>query len=94
MGTPSYMSPEQLSGAKVDGRANLFSLGETLYELLTGEKPFTGDTVATLIYCIANAPHPPIEQACGDLPPGCRAIIDHALEKDPNKRCQRGSEMG
>jgi serine/threonine-protein kinase len=93
MGTPSYMSPEQLSGAKVDGRADLFSLGVTLYELLTGEKPFTGDTVATLMYRIANAPHPPIEQARGDLPPGCRAIIDHALEKDPNKRYQQGSEM-
>jgi serine/threonine-protein kinase len=93
MGTPSYMSPEQLAGAKVDGRADLFSLGVTMYELLTGEKPFTGETVATLMYRIANAPHPPIEQARADLPQGCRAIIDRALEKDPNKRYQRGSEM-
>ena len=93
MGTPSYMSPEQLAGAKVDGRADLFSLGVTMYELLTGEKPFTGDTVATLMYRIANAPHPPIEQARADLPLGCRAVIDRALEKDPNKRYQRGSEM-
>jgi eukaryotic-like serine/threonine-protein kinase len=93
MGTPSYMSPEQLAGAKVDGRADLFSLGVTLYELLTGEKPFTGETVATLMYRIANAPHPPIEQARADLPSGCRAIVDKALEKDPNKRYQRGSEM-
>src|SRR5512142_97586 len=93
MGTPSYMSPEQLAGAKVDGRADLFSLGVTLYELLTGEKPFTGETVATLMFRIANAPHPPIEQARADLPAGCRSIIDRALEKDPNKRYQRGSEM-
>ncbi len=93
MGTPSYMSPEQLAGAKVDGRADLFSLGVTLYELLSGEKPFTGETVATLMYRIANAPHPPIEQARADLPAGCRAIVDRALEKDPNKRYQRGSEM-
>ncbi|MBZ5630752.1 MAG: protein kinase, partial [Acidobacteriia bacterium] len=93
MGTPSYMSPEQLAGAKVDGRADLFSLGVTMYELLTGEKPFTGETVATLMFRIANAPHPPIEQARADLPVGCRAVIDRALEKDPNKRYQRGSEM-
>ncbi|MGB9104355.1 MAG: serine/threonine-protein kinase, partial [Terriglobales bacterium] len=93
MGTPSYMSPEQLAGAKVDGRADLFSLGVTLYELLTGQKPFTGDTVATLMFRIANAPHPPIEQARADLPLGCRAIVDKSLEKDPNKRYQRGSEM-
>ncbi len=93
MGTPSYMSPEQLAGAKVDGRADLFSLGVTLYELLSGEKPFTGETVATLMFRIANAPHPPIEQARADLPPGCREIVDKALEKDPAKRYQRGSEM-
>jgi serine/threonine-protein kinase len=93
MGTPSYMSPEQLAGSKVDGRADLFSLGVTLYELLTGEKPFTGETVATLMYRIANAPHPPIEQARAGLPPGCREIIDHALEKDPNKRYQRGADL-
>jgi eukaryotic-like serine/threonine-protein kinase len=93
MGTPSYMSPEQLAGAKVDGRADLFSLGVTMYELLTGEKPFTGETVATLMYRIANAPHAPIEQARADLPLGCRAIVDKSLEKDPNKRYQRGGEM-
>jgi serine/threonine-protein kinase len=93
MGTPSYMSPEQLAGAKVDGRADLFSLGVTMYELLTGEKPFTGETVATLMYRIANAPHAPIEQARADLPLGCHTIVDKSLEKDPNKRYQRGSEM-
>src|SRR5512140_2173354 len=86
MGTPSYMSPEQLAGAKVDGRADLFSLGVTLYELLTGETPFTGDTVATLMFRIANAPHPQIRQSRADLPPGVEAIIDKSLEKDPEKR--------
>jgi serine/threonine-protein kinase len=93
MGTPSYMSPEQLAGSKVDGRADLFSLGVTLYELLTGEKPFTGDTVATLMFKIANAPHPQIRASRADLPPGVEAIIDKALQKDPEKRYQRGGEM-
>lgn len=93
MGTPSYMSPEQLAGAKVDGRADLFSLGVTMYEMLTGEKPFTGETVATLMFRIANAEHPRIEAARADLPPGIAAIIDRALAKNPEQRYQRGSEM-
>jgi len=93
MGTPSYMSPEQLAGSKVDGRADLFSLGVTLYELLTGEKPFTGDTIATLMYRIANAPHPQVRTARADLPPGCDVIIDRALMKNPDQRYQRGAEL-
>jgi CHASE2 domain-containing sensor protein/tRNA A-37 threonylcarbamoyl transferase component Bud32 len=93
MGTPSYMAPEQLAGHKVDGRADLFSLGVTLYELLSGEKPFTGDSIATLMFRIANQPHPPVRQARADLPDGCEAIIDKALEKDPERRYQRGSEL-
>ncbi len=93
MGTPSYMSPEQLAGNKVDGRADLFSLGVTLYELLTGEKPFTGESVATLMYRIANEPHPRISNARADLPAGCDTVIDKALQKDPEQRYQRGAEM-
>jgi len=93
MGTPSYMAPEQLAGKKVDGRADLFSLGVTLYELLTGEKPFTGESVATLMFRIANEPHPPIMTHRADLPPGVAAIIDKALEKNPDTRYARGSEM-
>jgi len=93
MGTPSYMSPEQLAGNKVDGRADLFSLGVTLYEMLTGEKPFTGETVATLMFRIANAEHPRIEAARADLPPGIAAVIDKALAKTPEQRYQTGGEM-
>jgi eukaryotic-like serine/threonine-protein kinase len=58
MGTPSYMSPEQIAGKKVDGRADLFSLGVMLYEMLTGEKPFDGDSIATLLFRISNEVHP------------------------------------
>ena len=93
MGTPSYMAPEQLAGNKVDGRADLFSLGVTLYELLTGEKPFTGESVATLMFRIANEPHPRILTIRTDLPAGCDAIIDKALQKNPDNRYLRGSEM-
>src|SRR5512140_489065 len=93
MGTPSYMSPEQLAGNKVDGRADLFSLGVTLYEMLTGEKPFTGESVATLMYRIANAPHNSILTLRADLPAGTEEIINTALQKTPDERYQRGNEM-
>jgi CHASE2 domain-containing sensor protein/tRNA A-37 threonylcarbamoyl transferase component Bud32 len=93
LGTPSYMSPEQLAGDKVDGRADLFSLGVTLYEMLTGEKPFTGDSVATLMYRIANAPHPSIITLRADLPAGIEEVINTALQKTPELRYQRGNEM-
>src|SRR3989440_5457846 len=93
MGTPSYMAPEQLAGKKVDGRADLFALGVTMYELLTGERPFTGDSVATLMYRIANEPHAPVLSMRADLPLAANDIVNRALQKDPERRYQRGSEM-
>ena len=93
LGTPSYMSPEQLSGKKVDGRSDLFSLGVTLYQLLTGTLPFTADSMATLMFKIANEPHPAAQSARPDLPAPLNAVIDKALHKDLNQRYQRGSEM-
>jgi CHASE2 domain-containing sensor protein/predicted Ser/Thr protein kinase len=93
LGTPSYMSPEQLSGKKVDGRSDLFSLGVTLYQLLTGTLPFTADSMATLMFKIANEPHPSAAGARPDLPAPLCAVIDRALEKDLAKRYARGSEM-
>ncbi len=93
LGTPSYMSPEQLAGAKVDGRSDLFSLGVVLFELLTGEKPFQADSVATLLFQIANQPHQSPTKIRPDLPASCQAVIDRALQKDVALRYQRGSEM-
>jgi eukaryotic-like serine/threonine-protein kinase len=93
MGTPSYMAPEQLAGKKVDGRADLFSLGVTLYELLTGDKPFTGESVATLMFRIANEAHPQISTARSDLPSGVQSIIDRALQKNPDLRYASGGEF-
>ncbi|MDP3543774.1 MAG: serine/threonine-protein kinase [Elusimicrobiota bacterium] len=94
MGTPSYMSPEQVAGKKVDGRSDLFSLAVALYELTTGEKPFKGgDGIGTLLFQIANDPHPDITTIKPDLPPGLRAVIDKGLAKNPDERFQRGSEF-
>ena len=93
LGTPSYMSPEQLAGTKVDGRSDLFSLGVVLFELLTGEKPFQADSVATLLFQIANQPHQSPTKIRPDLPAACQAVIDRALQKDVTLRYQRGSEM-
>jgi len=93
LGTPSYMSPEQLSGKKVDGRSDIFSLGVTLYQLLTGTLPFTADSMATLMFKIANEPHPPAATVRPDLPGPLAAVIDRALSKDLEKRYARGNEM-
>ncbi|HUJ39364.1 MAG TPA: serine/threonine-protein kinase [Candidatus Acidoferrales bacterium] len=93
LGTPSYMSPEQLAGKKVDGRSDIFSLGVCLYELLTGEKPFTGDSVATLVTSIVNTPHRPIQQLDAKIPEGVARVIDRALQKDPENRYQRAKDM-
>jgi len=93
LGTPSYMSPEQLAGKKVDGRSDIFSLGVCLYELLVGEKPFIGDSVATLVTSIVNTPHRPIQQLDSKIPDGVARVIDRALQKDPEKRYQRAKDM-
>jgi serine/threonine-protein kinase len=94
LGTPSYMSPEQLAGRKVDGRSDLFSLGVMFYEMLSGKKPFEAESIATLLFKIANEAHPdPRPVSPERVSPGAKAIIDRALEKDPEKRYQRGDEL-
>jgi CHASE2 domain-containing sensor protein/predicted Ser/Thr protein kinase len=93
LGTPSYMSPEQLSGKKVDGRSDLFSLGVTLYQLLTGALPFQADSMATLMFKIANEPHTVPTIIRPDLPAHLDEVINHALQKDVELRYARGAEM-
>jgi serine/threonine-protein kinase len=93
MGTPTYMSPEQLAGKRVDGRSDIFSLGVVLYELLTGEKPFKGESITTLMYQIANEPHPSPKNHNPNIPDSCLKILDQALMKDPEKRYQRGNTL-
>ncbi len=93
LGTPSYMSPEQLSGRKVDGRSDLFSLGVMLFQLCTGQLPFKADSMASLMYKIANDAHPSPMSLRPDLPPCLTSIIDKALAKLANDRYSRGAEM-
>lgn len=93
LGTPSYMSPEQLSGKRVDGRSDLFSLGVMFFQLTTGELPFGGDSLATLMFKIANEPHPDILAVKPQLPPCFKNLVDRALNKDADQRYQTGAEL-
>jgi len=93
LGTPSYMSPEQLAGKKVTGQSDIFSLGVMLFQMVTGKLPFTGDSMASLMYKIANENHPSPESINPDIPRCVTVIINRAMAKDVEKRYQRGKEM-
>src|SRR5438445_867300 len=93
MGTPSYMSPEQVKGRAVDGRSDIFSLGVMLYEMVTGEKPFPGQNITTVIYKIVNEEPVPPRQINPSIHAGISAVVMRALEKDPDQRYQSCHEM-
>jgi serine/threonine-protein kinase len=93
MGTPSYMSPEQVKGRAVDGRSDIFSLGVLLYEMVTGEKPFPGQNITTVIYKIVNEDPVPPRQIDPSIHPGMSAIVMKALAKEPDQRYQSCREM-
>ncbi len=93
LGTPSFMSPEQLEGQTVTGRSDLFSLGVSLFQLLTGQLPFQADSMTGLMQQIAESPHPPLRAMRPDLPAYIDAIIDRALAKDPAARFDNGAQM-
>lgn len=86
MGTPSYMSPEQANGHKIDHRADIFSLGIILYEMLAGVQPFQGTTVFNLIKNVVSEPHQPIRSINDAVPEELARFVDRALEKDVIKR--------
>lgn len=93
LGSPAYAAPEQLRGAAVDGRSDLFSLGSSLYALLTGVRPFRGEDLTSLAYAICHVePDPPSRHVPG-LPRACDAILLRALAKDPEGRHQTGREL-
>ena len=93
LGTPSYMSPEQLQGKKIDGRSDLFSLAVSLYQLSCGKLPFEGDSMAQLMYKIANEDAPDILQYNASLPPRFVAFLDKAMSKEADQRYQTGEEF-
>jgi eukaryotic-like serine/threonine-protein kinase len=93
LGTPTYMSPEQIAGKKVDGRSDIFSLGVVLFELLTGQLPFTADNLSAVLFSIAHHPHPSIQTLRADLPPMVQEIVDRALQKELPHRYRRAEEF-
>lgn len=93
LGTPMYMSPEQIAGKKVDGRSDIFSLAVVMFELLTGRPPFTADNVSALLFAVAHTPHPSLKSIRPDLPPLVKKILDRALQKDPALRHRRAGEF-
>jgi serine/threonine-protein kinase len=93
LGTPSFMSPEQLEGRTVTGHSDLFSLGVSLFQLLTGQLPFSADSMTGLMQQIAEAPHPPLRAFRPDLPACVEAVLDRALAKDPGSRFDTGTQM-
>ncbi len=94
LGTPSYMSPEQLAGKRIEGRSDLFSLGVTLYQLLCGRLPFEGESMAQLMFKIANDPPTDILTIHPALAPSLVAFVERALAKNPDERFQTGEEFG
>ncbi len=93
LGTPNYMSPEQVTGDAVDGRSDLFSLGVVLYELLTRKKPFTADNLTSISYKIVHEQFVPPETYDAGIPPEFAGVLDKALAKDPGERFQRGNDF-
>jgi hypothetical protein len=93
LGTPAFMSPEQLEGKNVNGHTDLFALGVSLYQLLTGLLPFRGASMTNLMFVIANEPHQSVTSVRGDLPKWLDEVVDRALAKDPADRFESAADM-
>ena len=93
LGTPSFMSPEQLAGKKVDGRSDLYSLGVMLFQMLAGVLPFRGDSMSELMYKIANEEAPDIRIIRSELPQNLADVVALSLSKRPETRYQTGDQF-
>jgi eukaryotic-like serine/threonine-protein kinase len=92
-GSPAYMAPEQLGGAEPDARSDLFSLGVILYSMLTGFRPFQGNSAQTVCFKVLNVDPLPVSSLRADLPPGLDRIVQRAIAKDARDRYQSGAEL-
>ncbi len=93
LGTPTFMSPEQLAGQTLDGRSDLYSLGVSMFQLLTGQLPYRNDSMAVLMRAIANETVPHVCELRPDIPQALGDIVALALQKHPTTRYADGSEM-
>ena len=93
MGTPHYMSPEQVRGIKADARSDVFSLGCVFYELLSGHKPFDAESMHGVLFKVMQEEPPPMAEFAPDLPPMLVQVVERALAKDPAERFQSAGEM-
>jgi serine/threonine protein kinase len=93
LGTPAYMSPEQIRGEDLDGRSDLFSLGSILYELLTGVKLFSGPNLAVMSQKITHENPPPASRVNPRVPPAVDEILKKVLAKNRNDRYSRGKDF-
>ena len=93
MGSPSYMAPEQMTGANVNNHADIYALGVTFYQLLTGCLPFEADSIGNLAYIITNKKHKPVREVRPDLPASASRIVNKALQKKPDDRYNTGKDM-
>jgi len=93
LGTPNYMSPEQVLGKKVDGRSDIFSLGAVFYEMLTGCKPFKSDNIGSLMHAISEVKFRPVAEIRPDAPPCCIAMINKMMSRNPAQRYRTAGEM-
>jgi serine/threonine protein kinase len=93
LGSPAYMAPEQLSGHEVDGRADLFSLGVILYQMISGHRPFQGNSTATVCFKVANHAPVPLGAFVPGLPPALGEIVLRAMAKNPSDRYQTGMQF-
>ena len=93
VGTAAYMSPEQAEGRKLDGRSDIFSFGSVLYEMMTGRRPFTGDSRLSILTKILNEDPTPPSQLAASIPPELEKIILRCLRKDPARRYQTMADL-
>jgi len=93
IGTAMYMSPEQIRSERIDNRADIYSLGVTLYEMLSGQPPYTADSALTLMMMVLNDPLPDLSESRAGIPESLLAVVQKALAKEPTERFQTMAEM-